>query len=85
MKKADIIKKNLDLLNEFMKYAFDHPEILDQVPSGGEVVILPDDDPAVMQQNMKIAEKQRQSGKDVVLVTFRRPAPVTPTFELLTG
>jgi len=32
MKKETIVKKNLDLLDEFMKYAFDHPDILDDIP-----------------------------------------------------
>jgi hypothetical protein len=83
MKKEDIIRKNMDLLNEFMKYAFDHPEILDQIPAGGEVVILPLDDPNVMRENKKIAEMQRKAGKEVALITFRRPKPVTPALELM--
>lgn len=36
-----IIQKNLDLLNEFMKYAFEHPEVLDKIPPEAELVILP--------------------------------------------
>ena len=47
MKKETIVKKNLDLLDEFMKYAFDHPDILDDIPKDRSVVILPDRDPAL--------------------------------------
>jgi Family of unknown function (DUF5647) len=32
MKRDSVIKKNLDLLDEFMKYAFDHPDILEEFP-----------------------------------------------------
>ena len=32
MKRESVVRKNLDLLDEFMKYAFDHPEILDEIP-----------------------------------------------------
>jgi len=32
MRKDLAIKKNLDLLNEFMKYAFEKPEVLEGIP-----------------------------------------------------
>ena len=41
MTKEEAVRKNLDLLNEFMKYAFDSPQVLDQIPAGAEVIILP--------------------------------------------
>ena len=68
MKKENRMRENLDLLNEFMKYAFDHPQILDKIPSGAEVVILPLDDPDLMRENMKMAENHIKAGKQVVLV-----------------
>ena len=37
MKKALAIKRNLDLLNEFMKYAFDNPKVLEGVPPRGRI------------------------------------------------
>lgn len=40
MNKEETVRKNLDLLDEFMKYAFEHPQVLDQIPSGAELVIL---------------------------------------------
>jgi hypothetical protein len=41
MKRESVVRKNLDLLDEFMKYAFDHPEILDEIPRDQTLVILP--------------------------------------------
>jgi hypothetical protein len=32
MKRESVVRKNLDLPDEFMKYAFEHPEILDEIP-----------------------------------------------------
>jgi hypothetical protein len=83
MKKEDIMKKNMDLLNEFMKYAFDHPQVLDKIPSGAELIILPLDDPQLMGKNKKMAEIHRKAGKQVVLVKFRKPEQVTPELELM--
>jgi hypothetical protein len=39
MKRDSVIKKNLDLLDEFMKYAFDHPDILEEFPCDRSLVI----------------------------------------------
>lgn len=83
MKREDIMKKNMDLLNEFMKYAFDHPQVLEKIPSGAEVVILPLDDPALMRENKKMADALIKAGKQVVLIKLRRPEPVTPELELV--
>ena len=44
MKKDVAIKKNLELLNEFMKYAFENPDVMDKIPAEAELVILPLDD-----------------------------------------
>ena len=51
--KSEVIKKNLDLINEFMKYAFDHPDVLDKIPMDAELVILPIDDPELYNENKK--------------------------------
>lgn len=83
MKKADAMRKNLDLLNEFMKYAFDHPQILDKIPSGAEVVILPLNDSDLMRENKKIAEDHSKAGKQVVLIKFRTPELVAPELEVM--
>ena len=56
MKKEDITRKNLDLLNEFMKYAFDHPKILEEIPTGAELIILPSDDPDLIRENKNMAD-----------------------------
>jgi hypothetical protein len=53
MKRESVVRKNLDLLDEFMKYAFDHPEILDEIPRDRTLVILPEGDPDLERQNRK--------------------------------
>jgi hypothetical protein len=55
MKKALAVKKNLDLLNEFMKYAFDNPKVLEEIPAEAELIILPIDDPDLYEYNRKTA------------------------------
>jgi hypothetical protein len=55
MKKAQAVKKNLDLLNEFMKYVFDNPKVLEEIPPDAEMIILPIDDPDLLEYNRKMA------------------------------
>ncbi len=83
MKKEEAIKRNLDLLNEFIKYTFENPEVLEKIPPSSEVVILPTDDPEIYEYNKKMAEKMSSQGKTIVLVKTKWPKPPFPELELL--
>lgn len=83
MKKELAVKRNLDLLNEFMKYAFDNPEVMDKIPPEAEFVILPVDDRKLYEYNKKMANKMYSQGKSVVLVKMKRPEPTVPELELM--
>ena len=86
MRKDLAIKKNLDLLNEFMKYAFESPEILEKIPPEAELVILPIDDQELYKYNEDLANKIFSQGKNVVLVKMKKPEVSIPQLELmLTG
>lgn len=83
MKKEMAVKKNLDLLNEFMKYAFDNPEVIYKIPPEAELVILPVDDRTLYEYNKKMADKIYSQDKSVVLVKMKRPEPTVPDLELM--
>lgn len=86
MKKDDAVKRNLDLLNEFMKYSFKNPDILDKIPRGAELVILPENDPRMFKENMKIVEKLKKEGKRFVVVRMKMPEIIPePKIEVLAG
>lgn len=51
MKKELAIKKNLDLLNEFMKFAFENPKVLEGIPPEAELIILPINDAELFEYN----------------------------------
>ena len=73
MTKDEMINENLDLLNEFMKLAFDNPSILDEIPPDSELIILPENDPQLLEANMKIKESIEKKGKKFVLVKMKKP------------
>ena len=83
MRKDLAIKKNLDLLNEFMKYAFESPEILEKIPPEAELVILPIDDQELYKYNEDLAKKIFSQGTNVVLVKMKKPEVSIPQLELM--
>lgn len=52
-----IIEKNITLSFEFERYISEHPDLLAQIPSGAEVVLLPKDDPELYRINLKTAQQ----------------------------
>ncbi len=85
MEKDELAKRNLDLLDGFMRYAFEHPGILDQIPQDAQVVILPADDPELSKENRQRAGMLCARGEKVVLIRLKRPEVYPPELELLTA
>lgn len=85
MRKDDMAARKLSLLDEFMRYAFDHPAIIEQIPEDAHVVILPADDPELSAENQRMVTELRARGERVVLIKFKRPEVHVPELELLTA
>jgi hypothetical protein len=81
MKKETTVKKNLDLLNEFMKYAFERPSVLDEIPPDAELVILPIDDTELFEHNKSMGDKLVSKGRKVIFVKMKKPEIPTAEFE----
>ncbi len=71
MNKEKIIKKNLDLFDEFIKYAFDHPDILDEIPRDANLVLLPEGDSSLEKANKKILSRLKSKGEETVAIRIR--------------
>jgi len=75
MRKEDLFKKNHILGIEFDRYLLEHPEFLEEVPENAEIFFIPEEDPELSQENLRIAEAQKAGGKTVVLVRIGRLSP----------
>ena len=75
MTKEEMIKKNLDLHSEWMKYTFENPDVLDRIPKGAVLVILPEDDKELYAENYKVLEQNKRKGIPVFVVTMKMPKP----------
>lgn len=83
MRKEKLVRKNLDLLADFMKHVFEHPEVLDRIPKDAELIFLPVNEPDICEENRKIAERLRNDGKVVVLVRMSPVKIPSPELELM--
>jgi len=72
-----ITEKNITLSLEFERYISEHPEMLEQIPNGAEVVLLPKDDPELYRINLDAAQKARpvREKNPVVYVEIKAMAP----------
>ncbi len=74
MNDNEMFNKNVDLETAFMQYALSHPEILDELPTDFQLVILPDDDPVLAKRNEELLKTQN-FGQPVVAVRLNSPKP----------
>ena len=47
MRKDEIVKKNVSLVFDFLRYLTDHPELIDKLPEGCELEFLDRDFPLI--------------------------------------
>lgn len=73
MMRNEVIRKNLDLHAEWMKYTFENPDVLDRIPKGAVLVILPEDDKELYEENYKVLEENRKKNIPVFVVTMKMP------------
>ena len=77
----EIARKKIDLLDEFMKYAFEHPEILDSIPRDAQVIILPENDSVLLEANRRYLEECKRSGRKVAVFRMEVPKRVVPRLQ----
>ena len=72
-----IAEKNITLSFEFERYIAEHPEVLEQIPQGAEVVLLPQDDPELYRINLEAAQRAQSEGnaRPVIYVEIKALAP----------
>ena len=83
MTKDDIVRKNLDLHEEWMKYVFENQDVLDRIPKNAVLVILPEDDEELYRENYKVLEENKGKGIPVFVVRMKTPRPQISNIEVI--
>jgi hypothetical protein len=81
MTKELVVRKNLELLEEFMKYAAEHPEILNHIPRDAQLIILPENDPELLEMNKQTVEECKKSNRPFVVFRMKMPEKSVPHLE----
>ncbi|MBI4547054.1 MAG: hypothetical protein HY707_03680 [Ignavibacteriae bacterium] len=81
MTKEMVVRKNLELLEEFMKYAVEHPEILNHIPKDAQLIILPENDQELLEMNKQTVEECKKSDRQFVVFRMKMPEKPVPQLE----
>ncbi|MFQ6101819.1 MAG: DUF5647 family protein [Anaerolineae bacterium] len=65
------------------RYITEHPEVLEQIPQGAEVVLLPQDDPELYRINLGAARRARSEGNAHPVIYVEIEALVPPRSRLV--
>mgnify|MGYP001590553742 FL=1 len=57
----------------------------DKIPKGAVLVILPEDDEVLYNENYKVLEENKMKGIPVFVVTMKTPKPQISNIEVLTA
>ena len=76
MNKQELFEKNLVLTTEFSRYVLEHSEVAKRIPKDAIVVILPEYDQELAEENLKIAKARREKDQPLVFVKVKKLAPV---------
>ena len=64
---VDQTTKNLGLARRFLAEAFENDAIVDEIPSGTKLVLIPLEDPELAQMNFELAVRQMMQGERVAM------------------
>jgi len=89
MTTQELFEKNLVLTTEFNRCVMEHPDIAERIPKNAVVVILPEYDQALADENLKIANSRIEKDQPMLLVKVKKLAPerksrlIRPRLELI--
>ncbi|MBN1453623.1 MAG: hypothetical protein JW963_21585 [Anaerolineales bacterium] len=72
--KDDIVKRNISLTGEIMRYLMGNPKVFESLPDNFELVILPEDDPEIRMYNLELLDKYGSEGKPIVFARIKSDA-----------
>ena len=91
MNKKALFERNLELSAEFSRYLLENPNFAERIPEDAVVVIMPEYDKEMAEENRKIYETELAGGQTMVLVRVEKLAPprksrlVKPRLELVSN
>lgn len=90
MSTLQLFKRNLEISSEFSRYVLEHPKFADKIPRNAIVILLPENDMALREYNLKLALQHRDPKQPLVYVHFhglreKSPRMTRPRLEIATN
>ena len=70
----ETVERNILLTGKIMQFLMESPQIFDSLPEKFELVILPDDDPAIREYNLELLDKYGSEDKPIVFARVKAHA-----------
>jgi len=71
---ASRVTRNVDLVHRHLLAIIADPSLLERIPDGGAVVLIPDDDPELAAANLEGGMRRVRQGEDVTFLHVRPQA-----------
>lgn len=71
VKPRNVVEKNIALTGKLMQHLLSKPHLFDALPDSFELVILPEDDPAMRQYNLELLDKYVSEDKPLIFVRMK--------------
>ncbi len=76
-KPKDAVERNIALLEILMRYLLAKPQVFEALPDNFELIILPEDDPEMLQYNLALLNEYGSAGKPIVFARVRSNLDLT--------
>jgi len=70
-KPRKVVERNIALVGQLMRYLLEKPQLLSSLPDQFELVILPEDDPAMRLYNLNLLDAYGSEGKPIVFARLK--------------
>jgi hypothetical protein len=71
-------ERNITLSFEFARSIVDNPSILDEIPDGATLILLPSDEPDLVRENLRLGIAAAERGENVYLRHVSSLSSATP-------
>lgn len=71
VKSQDVVEKNIALTGRLIQHLLSNPELFNALPDNFELIILPEDDPAMRQYNLELLDEYGSEDKPLVFVRMK--------------
>ena len=69
------MKRGIELAGEYIAAILENPTLLERVPDGTTITLVPDDDPELAESNISVGLDAVRRGEDVYFVHINKMAP----------